>query len=145
MTLREQQEQIAAELTAATGWQQRWACVVDRGRRHPVLPESLRTDAWLVEGCLARLWLVTEFREGRCFFCCDSESAIMKGVAALLCDLYNGHTPREIVKHEPDFLRELGITQHLTPNRRNGLARVWERIRRFAQEHLNTAEHEPAG
>jgi TatD DNase family protein len=67
----------------------------------------------------------------------------VKGVAGLLCEFYSGHAPAEILACEPSFLREAGITQHLTPNRRNGLARVWERIRDFAQSHLAAGEVEP--
>jgi cysteine desulfuration protein SufE len=90
-------------------------------------------DAHLVPGCLARLWLIAQFREGRCFFGCDSDSLVVKAIAGLLCDFYSDQAPGEILAHDPRFLAPLGITQHLTPNRRNALSKVWDRIRGFAE------------
>jgi cysteine desulfuration protein SufE len=75
----------------------------------------------------------SEFREGRCFFVCDSDSLVVKAVAGLLCEFYSGQPPAEILAHDPAFLAPFGITQHLTPNRRNALARVWEHIENFAE------------
>jgi cysteine desulfuration protein SufE len=67
---------------------------------------------------------------------------VVKAIAGLLCDFYSGHAPAEILAHNPDFLAPLGITQHLTPNRRNALAKVWERIRQFAERHLETSNNQ---
>jgi len=78
------------------------------------------------------LWLVAEARDGCCHFACDSDSLVVKAIAGLLCELYSGETPVEILAHDPQFLAPLGITQHLTPNRRNALAKVWDHIRQFA-------------
>jgi cysteine desulfuration protein SufE len=77
--------------------------------------------------------LVPTFKGGKCHFQTDSDSAIMKGIAVMLCEFYSNQTPEEIVTLDPSFLSQVGITQHLTPNRRNGLARIWEKIRDFAQ------------
>ena len=92
-----------------------------------------------MSGCLANLWLVAEWREGRCHFQCDSDSQIVRAVAGLLCDLYSNAVPAEILAQPPDFLEQVGINQHLTANRRNVLSRVWERIRSFAEK---PKEHE---
>jgi cysteine desulfuration protein SufE len=132
MTLVEKKQKLLATLSQIKDAQERFAYVVERGRSQPLLEESLRTDEFRVEGCLAKLWIVPECKNGKCYFRTDSDSAIMKGVAAVLCEFYSGQTPEEIVSIDPSFLSQVGITQHLTPNRRNGLARVWERIRAFA-------------
>lgn len=110
--------------------------LMDLARAAPPLPESLRTEAHRVEGCMANLWVAAEFRDGVCRFRCDSDSLVVKSVAGLLCDFYSGATPREILSIDPSFLKEAGITQHLSANRRNALTRVWESIRRWAEEHL---------
>ena len=134
MTLADKKQALLAALSQFKDGQERFAYVIERGRRQAPLEESFKGDEFRVEGCLAKLWLVPEFREGKCYFRTDSDSAIMKGISALLCELYSGHHPEEIVKLDPTFLAEVGITQHLSANRRNGLARVWERIRRFAAD-----------
>ncbi len=127
-------QRLEAALRPLEG-QTRLAWLVEQSRQKPVLPATLKTDANRVEGCLAQLWLASEFRDGRCWFQADSDSQIVRAIASLLCEFYSGETPAVIIAHDPGFLRELGITQHLTPNRRNGVARVWDRIRAFAAAH----------
>ena len=132
MTLAEKQLQLAAELAAFKNGQDRFGVLVGRAKTFPPLAAEKRVEANLVPGCLAKLWLTAEFRDGKCFFACDSDSLVVKAVAGLLCNFYSGHPPEEIFAHDPKFLAPFGITQHLTPNRRNALAQVWERIREFA-------------
>ena len=136
MTLAEKQAQLTAGLAAFKNGQDRFAALVERAKKNPVLPPESRIEINLLPGCLAKLWFVSEFRDGHCFFASDSDSLVVKAVAGLLCDFYSGHTPAEILAHDPQFLAPLGITQHLTPNRRNALAKVWERIWKFAQTNL---------
>jgi len=133
MTLAENQQQLSAGLAALKNGQDRLAFLVERAKKFPPLAPELRTDANLIPGCLAKLWFVPEFRDGICFFACDSNSLVVKAVAGLLCEFYSGQPPAEILAHNPQFLAPLGITQHLTSNRRNALARVWEHIENFAE------------
>ena len=142
MKLAEKQQQLTAELAALKNGQDRFAHLVERARQLPTLSAELRTENNLLPGCLAKLWFVSEFRNGRCFFLCDSDSLVVKAIAGLLCDFYSNQPPAEILAHNPDFLAPLGITQHLTPNRRNALAKVWERIRQFAMERRPPARPE---
>jgi cysteine desulfuration protein SufE len=132
MNLAEKQNQITAQLAALKNGQARLMFLVEQARSRPQLPAELRVEKNRVPGCLAKLWLVAEQRAGRCFFSCDSDSLIVKAVAGLLCDFYSGQMASEILTQEPDFLGPLGIAQHLTPNRRNALARIREYIRDFA-------------
>jgi cysteine desulfuration protein SufE len=133
MSLAEKQLQLTAELTALKDGQNRLAHLVEKAKQRPPLAADQRLDSNLIPGCLAKLWLVPQFRDGNCFFACDSDSLIVKAIAGLLCDFYSGHAPAEILTHDPKFLAALGITQHLTPNRRNALSKVWERIQQFAE------------
>jgi len=135
MNLAEKQKQITAQLGALKNGQDRLAFLVDKARSRPNFAPDLRMEKNLIPGCLAKLWFVADFRAGHCFFNCDSDSLIVKAIAGFLCDFYSGHAPPEILAHDPAFLAPLGITQHLTPNRRNALARVWDHIRQFAAEH----------
>ncbi len=135
MTLIEQQTRLVNTLAALPDPQERLAWLVENARQRPMMDAALRIDAHRVEGCLARLWLVSEFREGRCHYQSESDSLIVKAVAGLLCEFYSNRTPSEIIAHPPEFLSRLGITQHLTANRRTGLSRVWDNIRDYASAH----------
>lgn len=139
MTLGEKQQSLLSELQSVPDSQQRLAMVVERGRRQPALSDADRVEANRVEGCLSQLWLVADWSGGVCSFRCDSDSAVVKGVATLLCEYYSGHSPEEILTADTAFLAQAGITQHLSANRRNGLARVEERIRAFARQCLGEA------
>jgi cysteine desulfuration protein SufE len=132
MNLAEKQLQLAAELAALKNGQDRLAFLVAKAKQRPALVPEQHVEANLIPGCLAKLWFVPRFSNRLCFFACDSDSLVVKAIAGLLCDLYSGQTPAEILAHDSQFLAPLGITQHLTPNRRNALARVWDRIRQFA-------------
>jgi cysteine desulfuration protein SufE len=132
----EKQRQLTAALGALKTAQDRLGYVVGRGRSAPPLESEFKTEAFRVEGCLAKVWFVPEFAGGRCQFRADSESAIVKGIAVLLCDFYSGQPPAEVVQTSPAFLEELGITQHLTPNRRNSLGKIWQKMQAFARAHL---------
>ena len=139
MSILDKQQHITASLVARRNSLERLSWLVAQARRRPALPEELRTDAHRVPGCLAKVWLVSEFREGRCWFRADSDSMVVKGIAGLLCELYDGELSADILAHDPGFLTALGITQHATPNRRNALAKVWQAMRAFAEQHVEAA------
>jgi cysteine desulfuration protein SufE len=132
----EKQRQLTAALGALKTAQDRLGYVVGRGRSAPPLEMEFKTEAFRVEGCVAKVWFVPEFSGGRCQFQADSESAIVKGIAVLLCDFYSGQPPEEIVQKSPAFLEDLGITQHLTPNRRNSLGKIRQEMQNFARRRL---------
>ena len=133
MNLAEKQVELTAQLTALKNGQDRLALLVERAKKIPPLAPEMRVEENLIPGCLAKLWFVPRFRDGKCCFVCDSDSLVVKAIAGLLCEFYSGHAAAEILAHSPEFLAPLGITQHLTPNRRNALAKIWERIRQFAE------------
>jgi cysteine desulfuration protein SufE len=136
MTLKEKKNALVEEITLIPDPYERLGYIVDRGKKASGLPEDLRIDSFKIEGCMSQLWVVPEFRDGFCHFHSESDSAIVKGIASLLCDFYSEAKPEEIVQTDADFLGEVGITQHLSPNRRNGLSRIVESIQRFGQSCL---------
>lgn len=138
MTLQDKRDALVTEFAKIYGAPERMARVIERGRAAPQLDPELKNDRHRVAGCLSNLWLVCSFADGKCTFRCDSDSAIVKGIATILCEFYSHHRPEEIIAIDPAFLGPVGITQHLSPNRRNALARVWETIRTFAQSHLSS-------
>lgn len=130
----EREARLRSELEALPDPQQRLSWVVDRARRRAALAADLRTPARLVPGCAARLWLVAEAETGCCRFAADSDLAILKAMAGLLCELYDGLPPSEVLAGEPEVFAATGLLGQLTENRRRTVARVREAIRDFARE-----------
>ena len=136
MTLKEKQDSLVEEITLIPDAYERLGYIVDRGKKAKGLTEDLRIDSFKIEGCMSQLWVVPSFKDGLCAFRSESDSAIVKGIAELLCNFYSDAQPKEIIAADAEFLGEVGITQHLSPNRRNGLSRIVESIQRFAKSCL---------
>ncbi|MBP3358616.1 MAG: SufE family protein [Opitutales bacterium] len=100
------------------------------------LAKELKTEDNLVKGCVSSLWLATNFQDGKCHFKSDADSVITRGIAELVCSMYDGLTPQEVLDFDPAFLEELGINAHLTPNRRNGLSQLCKKIADFAKNYI---------
>ena len=107
--------------------------IIDLGRKLGPLPEQFRTDANLVRGCQALVWVHPERRGGRLFFHADSNAAIPKGLIALALRLYSGRTPEEILRTPPDFIERIGMSRHISSSRANGLQAVIARVKQEAQ------------
>jgi len=137
MSIEKKRDQLIEELMPFEDPLERFAYVIDRAKDAPGLEEDYKLDTFLIKGCISQLWILPKFENGNCFFQADSDASITKGTATLLCELYSGEKPEEIIRLEPDFLSEVGITQHLSPNRRNGLTGVREKIKTYAQHCLD--------
>ena len=129
------QQQRLAPLFEIGDPQQRLARVLHDTPKKPVLEPALRIEANRVEGCMVRIWLVPELRDGKCFFRCDSDAVSLKAVGGLLCELYSGHSAEEIAATNTGVLKHVGILVQLAENRQRTIARIEEKIRHFAQEH----------
>jgi cysteine desulfuration protein SufE len=136
MTLKQKKDALVEEITLIPDAYERLGYIVDRGKKAEGLTEDLRIDSFKIEGCMSQLWVVPAYKEGLCSFKSESDSAIVKGIASLLCDFYSEAKPDDIRKTDADFLSEVGITQHLSPNRRNGLSRIVQSIQHFAKSCL---------
>ncbi|MEM1060404.1 MAG: SufE family protein [Verrucomicrobiota bacterium] len=132
MTAQEKSRQIVEELQSIPDQEERFLHVMAKGKKAPGLPEEKKTDKFKIEGCASQLWLVPDFHDGRCYFAADSDAFITKGVSSILAHVYSDATPDEVLALDPDFLREGGITQHLSPNRANGLSAVCKQIKLYA-------------
>ena len=133
-SLSQHQSQRLAPLLQIGDAQARLARLVEEARRRAPLAPAQRVEANRVEGCLVRVWFVAELRDGRCHFQCDSDAVSLKAVGGLLCELYNGHTPEEILATSSDVLEPLKILHQLAENRQRTIARIEEKIHRFAEE-----------
>ncbi len=138
-TLTERKDQLLRELRAFTDKDERFRYLVEKGRELPALPEALKLEAFLVKGCISRAWLVPQIQGQQLSFMADSEAMIVKGIIALLLQVYNGARAEEILEISPEFLSEAGVTEHLSMNRRNGLVNVLAMIRSYAERMRGSA------
>lgn len=133
MTIQEKQQALIEDLSLFPDHHELLSYIIEKSKKATGLDKKYQTEEFRINGCQSNLWIVPEFKAGKCYFSTDSDAVITKSIAGILTEFYSGHTPEEIISCEPDFLAEVGITQHLTPNRRNGLSNVWARIKGFAE------------
>lgn len=133
MSPKERSQEVVEMLSFIEDKDEKLQFVIDKGKSASDLPEDFKCETFRIEGCVSNLWLVPEFKDGRIYYRADADAVITKGIAALLVDVYSDSTPQDILDLDPEFLAQAGITQHLTPNRRNGLSNVCKRIMDFAR------------
>ncbi|PJZ65293.1 Fe-S metabolism protein SufE [Leptospira wolffii] len=130
-SLKEAQEEIVQEFSEASDWEERYQMLIEIGDTLPPLSPELKTEDRLVPGCQSRVWVVPEEKEGRLFIQADSDSAITKGMIALLLKVFSGRTRDEIRDASLEFLKEIGLDKHLSMSRRNGLYSMVNKIKSF--------------
>lgn len=130
--IKEKQEEIIEEFSAFDDWLDRYQLLIDLGSEQPPLDEKYKTDNNLIEGCQSRVWLQADFSEGKVFFQAESDALIVKGIVALLIKVYSGHTPDEILSNEPTFVEAIGLREHLSPTRSNGLVAMIKQMKLYA-------------
>jgi len=126
--IQEKKQNILNELAPITSNDERYKYIIEMGRKLPALDDVKRADKFLIEGCMSRAWLVPEYKNGKLYFYVDSEAAIVKGIMAILVAVYSGNSPADNLTLPADFLKDGGITEHLSMNRRNGLSNVVRQI-----------------
>jgi cysteine desulfuration protein SufE len=123
-------DEIADAFAFIDDWEERYRYVIELGRELPPFPDALRTTATKVEGCVSQVWLATGERDGRLTLLGDSDAMIVKGLVAILLAFYGGRPVEAVAGLDAEsFLRSLGLSEHLTPQRSNGLAAMVRRIR----------------
>jgi cysteine desulfuration protein SufE len=128
-------ETIAAlrqQLEAFPDWEDRYGHIIAMGKKLVAYPEEQRNETFLVKGCQSRVWLYPTFDNGVVHFEADSDAVIVKGLVALVLSVYNDRMPQEIVASSDDLRTELGLDQHLSQNRSNGLASMVKQLRLYA-------------
>lgn len=121
MTISEKQQEIIDEFADIDDWMDRYAYIIDLGNNLPPIEEKYKTPEHLIEGCQSRVWLNADYRDGKVHYTADSDAIIVKGIISLLISVLNDHTPDEIINSDLHFIDEVGLSQHLSPTRSNGL------------------------
>lgn len=128
----EVENEIVDEFSAFEDWMDKYEYIIELGKSVPVIEESQKTEANLIKGCQSRVWLSSEFRDGRIFFAADSDAIITKGIISLLVRVYNGRRPDEILSSDFSFVEKIGLKENLSPTRANGLVSMIKQIQNYA-------------
>ncbi len=131
-TINEIQDSIIEEFSDFEDWLDRYQLLIDLGNEQEPLPEEYKTDNNLIEGCQSRVWLQADFVDGKVLFRAESDALIVKGIVSLLIKVYSEHTPDEILESEPYFVEAIGLKEHLSPTRSNGLVAMIKQMRLYA-------------
>ena len=132
MTINEAQDQIIEDFSLLDDWMDRYQMLIDMGNDQEPLPEEEKTEHNLIPGCQSRLWLVCDERDGQLHFRAESDALIVKGIVALLIRVLSGHTPQEIPEADLYFIDRIGLREHLSPTRSNGLLSMLRQMHMYA-------------
>ncbi len=132
MSINELQDEVIAEFSDLDDWMDRYQLLIDLGSEQPPLDEKYKTDQNLIEGCQSRVWLQADDVDGKVIFQAESDALIVKGIIALLIKVLSGHTPEEIINADLYFIDRIGLKEHLSPTRSNGLLAMVKQIRMYA-------------
>lgn len=132
MNLEDKITQVVKRFKQFSSWEDRYRELIKFGEELSPIPEDRQIDKFLVKGCQSQVWLVPEYKGGLIHFMADSDAKIVKGIVGLIQSVYSGLEPDRILSLEPDFLKEIGITEHLSMNRTNGLTSMLKQIKMYA-------------
>ena len=137
MTINEIQDEVIEEFAGFDDWMDKYQMLIDLGNDLETLPEQYKTEQNLIDGCQSRVWIHCEHCGGLLFFKAESDALIVKGIIALLIRVLSGHTPQEIIDTKLYFIDEIGLRDHLSPTRSNGLLAMVKQIRMYALAYNN--------
>ena len=132
LTINEIQDDIIEEFSGLDDWMDRYQLLIDMGGETEPLPDSDKVEQNLIDGCQSRVWLVCDEKEGRLYFRAESDALIVKGIVTLLIRVLSGHTPDEILDADLYFIEKIGLREHLSPTRSNGLLAMLKQMRAYA-------------
>lgn len=133
MTINQKQDEIIAEMSDIDDWMDRYSYIIDLGNSLPPIAEEYKTPQHLIEGCQSRVWLNASLNpEEKVEFTADSDAIIVKGIISMLIDVLSGHTPQEILDSDLYFIDRIGLSEHLSPTRSNGLLAMVKQMRLYA-------------
>ena len=132
LSINELQDEVIAEFSDFDDWMDRYQLLIDLGNEQEPLEEKYKTEQNLIEGCQSRVWLQADDVDGKIVFKAESDALIVKGIIALLIKVFSGHTPDEILNADLYFIDKIGLKEHLSPTRSNGLLSMVKQIRMYA-------------
>ena len=132
LTINQIQDEIIDEFSAFDDWMDKYALLIELGNTQQPLDEQYKTDKYLIEGCQSRVWLCADYHDGVITYRAESDAVIVKGIVSLLIKVLSGHTPQEILDADLYFVEQIGLNEHLSPTRSNGLVAMIKQMRLYA-------------
>ncbi len=132
MTIKEIQEEIIDEFSMFEDWDERFQYVIDLGKGLPLIEEKYKTEENTIKGCQSKVWVHAEKKDDKIVFTADSDAIITKGIIAILVRAFSNHSPKEILDADTQFIDEIGLKEHLSPTRANGLVSMIKQIKMYA-------------
>ena len=131
-TMKETEEALIQEFEMFDDWMDKYNYIIELGKDLPMIDPQFKTEEFLISGCQSQVWLHPEEKEGKLYFSADSDAIITKGIVNLLIRVLSGHTPQEILDNDLSYLDTIGLKNHLSPTRSNGLASMIKQIKLYA-------------
>ena len=135
MSIQDIQEEIIEEFELFEDWMQRYEYIIESGKSLPQIDDKYKTEDALIRGCQSKVWLHSDYDDGKLLFTADSDAILTKGIIALLLRVYSGQSPKDILDADPFFIDEIGLKEHLSPTRANGLLSMVKQIKLLALAH----------
>jgi len=132
MTINERQDEIIEEFSGFDDWMDKYQLLIDLGNEQKPLDERYKTESNLIEGCQSRVWLQADYIDGKIHFSAESDALIVKGIVTLLIRVLSDSTPQEILDADLYFIEQIGLKEHLSPTRSNGLVAMVKQMRMYA-------------
>jgi cysteine desulfuration protein SufE len=136
MNITEKEQAIIDEFLIYDDWMDKYEYIIELGKDLPIIDASKKTDDRLIKGCQSRVWLDAEKRDGKMYYAADSDAIITKGIIALLIRVLNEEDPKDIAKAELGFIKEIGLQEHLSPTRSNGLVSMVKQMKMNALKQI---------
>ncbi|CAM1359626.1 SufE family protein [Tenacibaculum xiamenense] len=132
MTIKEIQEEIIDEFSMFEDWMERYEYIIELGKSLPLIDDSYKLDENLIKGCQSKVWLHSELSDDKVQFSADSDAILTKGIVALLLRVFSEQSPKDILEADTEFINEIGLKEHLSPTRANGLVSMVKQIKLYA-------------
>ena len=142
MDLLGRQQQIIAEFAGLSDWEARYKKLIELGKALPELPESKKLEDFKVKGCQSQVWIHARLDDGKVIYEADSDALLVRGLVALLLRVYSGAAPAEIIQTPPDFVKEIGMENKLSPSRANGLFSMIKQMKFYAMAYQSLLERQ---
>ena len=132
MSIKEIQEEIVDEFSMFEDWMQRYEYMIELGKSLPMIEEQYKTDDNIIKGCQSKVWVHAELQDDKLFFTADSDAIITKGIIAILIRVFSNQKPKDIMEADTQFIDEIGLKEHLSPTRANGLVSMIKQLKMYA-------------
>jgi len=143
MTISETEEQIMEEFSMFEDWMDKYNYLIEIGKNLPLIEEQYKTDQYVITGCQSKVWLHAAYREGKVFFTADSDAIITKGIVSLLIRVMSGQSPDDIINADMGYIDRIGLREHLSPTRSNGLTSMIKQMKLYALVFKTRAQQTP--